>query len=188
VSKAAACLAYVADEYERELERAVAPPEALDHFWERPHGLELELASFDPEQEEFDVWFKAGPRYRLPARALQEAGAVVAVELDDYRHGVIVAFSDGRATSFASDLVLFECEPEYRASVAMTPERPAGATLRALRIASGRTAADVAAAAGMAPPNYARIEAGHHRPRVDTLVRIAAALGVPLARLFQGPG
>jgi DNA-binding XRE family transcriptional regulator len=174
----------VAGEYERELERSVAPPEAPDHFWERSRGLELELASFDNEREEFVVWFRAGPRYRLPARTLQEAGAVVAVELDDYRHGVVVAFSDGRATSFASDFVLYECEPEYRTSVAAAPARPVGAAIRALRLASGRTAADVAEAAGMAAPNYARIEAGNHRPRVDTLVRIAAAFGVPLARLF----
>ena len=63
-----------------------------------------------------------------------------------------------------------------------------GQAIRALRRAAGRTASEVAAAAGMAPPNYARIEAGHHQPRMDTLVRIAAALEVPLARLFQGRG
>lgn len=188
MNAAAACLASVADEFEREYQRAVARRDAPDRFWERARGLELEYVSFDPDAEEFVVWFQAGPRYRLPALALREFGDVVAVELDDYRNGAIVAFADGRTTSFASDFVLFECEPEYRALNAATPDRPVGETIRRLRTAARRTAADVANAAGMAPPNYARLEAGHHRPRVDTLVRIAAAFGVPLARLFQAPG
>ena len=188
MSSAAACLRDITDEFERELRVIADPEQGVDHFWERPGGLELELAGFDPVREEFVVSFKAGARYRMPLGRLQESGVVVVVELDEYRHGVIVVFSDGRATSFASDLVLYECEPEYRAGVkAARVEHLPGATIRALRLAAGRSAAEVAAAAGMAAPNYARLEASRHRPRVDTLVRIAEALRVPLARLFQTP-
>jgi DNA-binding XRE family transcriptional regulator len=188
VSRAGSCLAYVADELERGLSLVEPPLEAPTLFWERPGGLELELASFDPVHQEFLIWFKAGARFRLPAKALQDTGEVLAVQLDEYRHGVLVAFSDGRATSFASDFVLFTCEPEYQAAMTAKPhEASVGAKIRALRVASHRAASDVAAAAGMAPSNFARLEAGRHRPRIDTLVRIAAALDVPLARLFQPP-
>ena len=186
MSSVAAYLRDITDEFERGLRVIADPGEGFDHFWERPGGLELELVCFDAVREEFVVSFKAGVHYRMPLGRLHESGAVVVVELDEYRHGVLVVFSDGRATSFASDLVLYECEPAYRAGVkAPRVERPAGATIRALRLAAGRGAAEVAAAAGMAAPNYARLEASRHRPRVDTLVRIAEALGVPLARLFQ---
>lgn len=186
MSSTAAWLRDITDEFEREL-RVIANPEPkVDHFWERPGGLELELAYFDPVRREFVVSFKAGMRYRMPLGRLHESGAVVVVELDEYRYGVLVIFSDGRATSFASDLVLYECEPEYRAGVKTTQvKHTVGATIRALRLAAGRSAAEVAAAAGMAAPNYARLEASRHRPRVDTLVRIAEALRVPLARLFH---
>jgi DNA-binding XRE family transcriptional regulator len=186
VSTAAASLKSIADDFERALSRAPAPAEVPNHFWERPRGLELEFASYDRIHEEFVVWFRAGGRYRLPARSLHESGDVIAVQLDEYRHGVLVAFSDGRTTSIASDFVLFECEPAYGAAVAVkSPEASVGATIRELRIASHRTAAEVASAAGMAAPNFARLEAGHHRPRIDTLVRVAAALNVPLGRLFR---
>jgi transcriptional regulator with XRE-family HTH domain len=39
--------------------------------------------------------------------------------------------------------------------------------------------------AGLAPSNYARLEASKHQPRVETLVRVAKALGVPLADLVR---
>jgi DNA-binding XRE family transcriptional regulator len=186
VSSAATRLRDITDEFERALRVIADPEQGVDHFWERPGGLELEQACFDPVREEFVVSFKAGARFRMPLARLHESGGVVVVELDEYRHGVLVVFSDGRTTSFASDLVLYECEPEYRAGVkGARVEHPVGATIRALRLAAGRSAAEVAAAAGMAAPNYARLEASRHRPRVDTLVRIAEALRVPLARLFQ---
>lgn len=63
--------------------------------------------------------------------------------------------------------------------------RAIGARIRALRLATGRSAAEVARAVGLARPNYSRLEAGRHEPRVQTLVRVAAALEVPLAALFE---
>ena len=56
-----------------------------------------------------------------------------------------------------------------------------GARIRALREAAGLRASEVAAAAGMARSNYARLESGRHEPGVRTLARAAAALRVPLA-------
>jgi DNA-binding XRE family transcriptional regulator len=188
MSSAAARLKKLTDEIAHHLavDAGIDSQQSSARFWDRPGGLELALVSFDSFRKEFVVRFKAGPQYRLPLRRLGDAGEVAAVDLDSYRHGVVVVFSDGRATNFASDLVLFECEPEYRARMAAPPRpRHVGQRVRALRLAAGRTATAVAAAAGMAPPNYARLEAAQHAPRADTLVRIAQALGVPVAELFQ---
>jgi len=58
-----------------------------------------------------------------------------------------------------------------------------GEKVRALRLASGRTAMEVASAAGMARSNFARLEASRHEPRLSTLRRVAEALAVPLDAL-----
>lgn len=68
--------------------------------------------------------------------------------------------------------------------VAPPPIPSAGARIRALRRASGRSASALAAAAGMARSNWARLESGRHDPGVRTLGRAAAALRVPLAALL----
>jgi DNA-binding XRE family transcriptional regulator len=60
-----------------------------------------------------------------------------------------------------------------------------GAKVRALRRASGRTAIEVAEAAGMARSNFARLEADRHEPRLGTLRRVAEALDVPLEALLR---
>lgn len=67
---------------------------------------------------------------------------------------------------------------------AADPPAP-GARLRALRLAAGRTASEVAQAAGMARSNYARLESGRHQAATRTLHRAATALGVPLAELLR---
>lgn len=46
----------------------------------------------------------------------------------------------------------------------------------------------MAKAAGLAPSNHARLEAGGHEPRMDTLARVAAALQVPLWRVLPAIG
>ena len=76
------------------------------------------------------------------------------------------------------------------AAWAARPPPPAavGARLRELRRAAGLRACQVAEAAGMARSNYARLEAGRHRPSLATLARAAAALRVPVAELLRAAG
>ena len=64
-----------------------------------------------------------------------------------------------------------------------SPERIA-ARLRAARAAMGLRAATVAATAGMARSNYARVESGRHQSTLGTLQRVAAAIQVPLGELL----
>ncbi|XVV07688.1 helix-turn-helix domain-containing protein [Actinosynnema sp. CA-248983] len=55
-----------------------------------------------------------------------------------------------------------------------------GARLRALRAASGRTVAAVAADAGLSVPYVANLENDRGNPTVDALSRLATALGTTL--------
>ncbi|MFF5451899.1 helix-turn-helix domain-containing protein [Streptomyces sp. NPDC012950] len=63
--------------------------------------------------------------------------------------------------------------------------RDIGDNLREARRAAGLTQEQVALAAGIERPTYVRIERGQASARVDTLIRIAAVLGVDLSVLVR---
>lgn len=65
--------------------------------------------------------------------------------------------------------------------------RDLGLRIRELRRQRDDTQESAAERLGMLVPNYARIEQGRLNVTVDTLVRIANALDVPLAELFKAP-
>ena len=149
----------------------------------RSGGLELATVDYDVALEKFVVSFQDGREFSLPASALQHHGKVDSVRLDEFKHGVEVTFSDGNVVTFASDLVLFECDPQYRAAHQSRRDNRVGARIRALRLSAGRSAKAIAAAAGIAPSNYARLEAGTHQPRLETIMRVARALDVTVSDL-----
>lgn len=59
-----------------------------------------------------------------------------------------------------------------------------GARLRSLRVQAGLTQAELARRTGIHRPNIARVEAGRHTPSLETLARLAQAIGVPTTRVF----
>lgn len=61
-----------------------------------------------------------------------------------------------------------------------------GARLRELRLAAGLTQAELARRTGIHRPNIARVEAGRHTPSLETLARLASAIGVPTTRVLSG--
>jgi transcriptional regulator with XRE-family HTH domain len=65
---------------------------------------------------------------------------------------------------------------------------PIGPRLRALRQASGRTVASVAADAGLSVPYIANLENGRGNPTTNALSRLATALGTELSIEFTTSG
>lgn len=61
------------------------------------------------------------------------------------------------------------------------------ANVRRIRAAKRRSQAELAEAAGLSRVGYRNVEAGTAVPRVDTLMKIAAALQVRLGELFEMP-
>lgn len=59
-----------------------------------------------------------------------------------------------------------------------------GARLRELRHAAGLTQAELARRTGIHRPNIARVEAGRHTPSLETLARLANAIGVPTTQVL----
>ena len=59
--------------------------------------------------------------------------------------------------------------------------------MREVRRSRGLTQEQLAAELRMLAPNYARVEQGRQNVTIDTVVRVAQALGVPLMELFRQP-
>ena len=59
-----------------------------------------------------------------------------------------------------------------------------GARLRALRLEAGLTQAELARRTGIHRPNIARVEAGRHTPSLETLARLAQAIGVSTSHVL----
>ncbi|MFE5090586.1 helix-turn-helix domain-containing protein [Streptomyces sp. NPDC056638] len=63
--------------------------------------------------------------------------------------------------------------------------RVIGDHIRAARLHANLSQEQVALRAGMALASYNRIEQGHSAALIDSLIRIADAIGVPLADLVR---
>ncbi|MFI8438642.1 helix-turn-helix domain-containing protein [Streptomyces sp. NPDC079020] len=63
--------------------------------------------------------------------------------------------------------------------------RAVGGHLRAARLYANLSQEQVALGAGIRIATYSNIEQAHASPRLDTLIRIADAIGVPLAELVR---
>jgi transcriptional regulator with XRE-family HTH domain len=72
-------------------------------------------------------------------------------------------------------------------ALADAPEPDFGATLRRLREARHLSLKEVAARSGLTQSFLSQVERNLTSPSVASLRRIAQALGIPLAALFQGP-
>jgi transcriptional regulator with XRE-family HTH domain len=57
--------------------------------------------------------------------------------------------------------------------------------LKDLRDKRDLTQADLAKKAGVSPGYVARLETGHHDPKLSTLHKLAKALGVPVGALLE---
>jgi DNA-binding XRE family transcriptional regulator len=157
--------------------RPPTPPPAAP-FWQDRRGLELFSAHLLPGGRELEVRFRFGQSYRLEPAALGLEGRAVLATIGADPRTLVVGLARGGLVDVPSTAILTLAEPAYRAALTRKATT-VGARVRALRLAQGRTAMEVAAASGMARSNFARLEAGRHEPRLATLRRVAEALGVP---------
>jgi transcriptional regulator with XRE-family HTH domain len=138
----------------------------------------------------FIVSMENGRTYALKLDDVAEAdsSAPVRWRIGRNRNYFAVTQESGNTLEVPWDEVLFHSEPQYeyykgnregevdRASMI-------GERVRALRNARGLNITQLAERAGMQRPNVSRLEAGRHLPSLETLERIAEAMGVPVAEL-----
>ncbi len=141
-------------------------------------------------EDRFLVTFESGKEYGF-ARSLLECddgSDVVSVRVDGKRFFFHVTQASGNKYEVPWDRVLYEAEASYpyhrRARAQIEKAQVVGGQIRELRKAKGMTQAQLARAAGILRPNLSRIEAGKHRPTLETLEKIAAALEIPVVDLI----
>ncbi|MBI3800559.1 MAG: helix-turn-helix transcriptional regulator [Deltaproteobacteria bacterium] len=156
--------------------------------------------AYFPQTDTFQVSFLDGRAYHLPRVAFasdlefNSASPVTAVSIGaDLDYYFTIHFASGTMFDVPWDRVLHECEPAYdyfkghhlkqgRADLASEAQQ-----VRRLRQQAGLTQETLAKRAGIARPNLARVESGRYRPSLETLERIARALGQPLSTLIVPP-
>ena len=77
-------------------------------------------------------------------------------------------------------------KPRPRRSAPSDNGAEIGQRIREARRAKGLTQLDLATATGIRRPNVARLERGGNTPTIETLQRVAGALGVSVASLVSG--
>lgn len=141
-------------------------------------------------EDRFVVTFESGKEYSF-ARSLLECddrSDVTTVQVDKGRFFFTVTQASGSRYEVPWDRVMYEAEvsyPYFRGHMAAGKPEEIGRKIKELREAKGLTQAQLARAARLLRPNLSRMEAGKHRPTIDTLEKIAAALKVPLVGLIE---
>jgi DNA-binding XRE family transcriptional regulator len=120
-----------------------------------------------------------------PLDSADDRGEVVAIELaKDARTARLVLESGVCLDLKASALAPHEAGTNGTSTLPIDGAH-LGARLRALRLEAGLTQAELARRTGIKRPNIARVEAGRHTPSLETLARLASAIGVPTTRVLS---
>ena len=152
--------------------------------------------AYFPQTDTFLVTFFDGRAYHLPRATFaadlefEQTSPVSAVTVGaDLDYYFTIHFASGATFEVPWDRVLHECEPAYdyfkgrrlkqdRADLMSEAQQ-----VRRFRQQAGLTQEALAKRAGIARPNLARVESGRYRPSLETLERIARALGQAVSTL-----
>jgi DNA-binding XRE family transcriptional regulator len=156
--------------------------------------VRFEYLSVSPRGGELLAIFGSGQALILPrpVGADDDGSEVETIELGPDARTAEVKLRSGKQLSLAAaDLQDRKDSPglapaSVPASLGDVDGVRLGQRLRALRLAAGLTQAELARRTGIHRPNIARVEAGRHTPSLETLARLAAAIGVPTTRVLAG--
>ena len=166
---------------EDDLERVIAGmTRQLDH----DRGRRFEFVTVSPRNDEVLAILGDGRSVLLkrPLDPSDDGAEVTAITLADDARTVTLELASGKvfelqASALAAPAGGHGDIPIDRARL--------GARLRELRLEAGLTQAELARRTGIHRPNIARVEAGRHTPSLETLSRLATAIGVPTTRVLS---
>ena len=152
---------------------------AIPRRADRQRGFRFEYVTVSPVGDEVLAVLGNGDAslHRRPIDASDDGSAIVSINIDPTATKATLLFKSGASSQLtvvaaqASDLT------NGHSDIAIDGEK-LGARLRQLRLAAGLTQAELARRTGIHRPNIARVEAGRHTPSLETLARIANAIGV----------
>ncbi len=142
-------------------------------------GQRFEFLTVSPGGSELVAILGDGRLFVLPRPVSDDddGSEVVSIAIATDAQAATVKLSKGREISVsAAEIVLGKAQVEDGAHL--------GARIRALRLEAGLTQAELARRTGIHRPNIARVEAGRHTPSLETIARLAQAIGVPTTRVL----
>lgn len=174
-----------------DMERMV---EALRRRCERPRSARFAYLGTAPGDAGLLAVFADGRvvLHDRPLGVMDDGSEVDRVELSDDGSAARVWLRNGAGLDLAAAELAVEQRAQGGAARDSVPPEMGtdvdgvrlGQRLRALRLAAGLTQAELARRTGIHRPNIARVEAGRHTPSLETLARLAAAIGVSTTRVL----
>jgi DNA-binding XRE family transcriptional regulator len=169
----------------RDIERLAA---ALHRRADRDRSRRFEYLAVSPRPSELLAILADGTAALLsrPVSEADDGSEVASIALGPGAESATVTLASGReltlrapATNGAHASVRPGAPTNGNTGVLPIDGVRLGARLRELRVAAGLTQAELARRTGIHRPNIARVEAGRHTPSLETLARLASAIGVP---------
>jgi DNA-binding XRE family transcriptional regulator len=121
-----------------------------------------------------------------PVAEEDDGGEIVSITLTDDASAATLVLASGVAIALrAQDVVPTELPSHTTMASLPIDGTRLGNRLRELRREAGLTQAELARRTGIHRPNIARVEAGRHTPSLETLARLASAIGVATTRVLS---
>lgn len=126
--------------------------------------------------------FENGEGYTVPRAFLPEddGSPIVRMEIFDHSSAVAVSQASGRFYDLPWDSI-----KHYAAGGRREKSKKLGQQLKTHRMSHGLSQIQLADRLGMSRVHLSRLESNRNAPSLDTLIRIAAALEVPVAELLK---
>jgi DNA-binding XRE family transcriptional regulator len=166
---------------------------ALARRAEGDRGRRFEYLSVSPRGGELLAILSDGTATLLsrPIDEGDDGTPVEAIELSEDASRALLGFASGERFELTADRVAQKhllrggATGERRSGDGLVDGVRLGQRIRTLRLAAGLTQAELARRTGIHRPNIARVEAGRHTPSLETLARLASAIGVPTTRVLD---
>lgn len=161
---------------------------ALRRRLDPSRGRRFEYVTLSPREGEVLVILGDGESraVRRPVSELDTGAEIIAIELIDDERGAKLTLKDGVVFEIRVTDVLGPSGDGAQGFAALSFDGSRlGSRLRQLRLDAGLTQAELAERTGIHRPNIARVEAGRHTPSLDTLARLADAIGVAPVRVLM---
>jgi DNA-binding XRE family transcriptional regulator len=142
--------------------------------------LRFEFVSVSPCSDDVLVVLGNGDALlqRRPIDASDDGSEIASITIDPSATKATLHLKNGAVCQLTAASVQTRSDMTTgQHDIAIDGER-LGARLRELRLAAGLTQAELARRTGIHRPNIARVEAGRHTPSLETLARLANAIGV----------
>jgi len=147
----------------------------------------FEFLTVSPRENELLAVFGDG-HCALISRPLDETddlSPIVSITLGENAHSATLTLGTGQEISLHAVRLVAQTITSAGQLSAPVDGARLGARLRLLRKQAGLTQAEVARRTGIHRPNIARVEAGRHTPSLETLTRLATAIGVPTTQVLS---